>query len=277
MKNSIEQLTGVPRIRKRSNLSIYRNILWEFIKREIAVRYKGSYLGLLWTLLNPLFMLVVYTFVFGYIFKAKWNIPSHNKMTIAFILFSGLIPYNIFAEVFTRSPGLILNNVNYVKKVVFPLEILPLAVLGSALFHAMVSVFILVLGTGLLLGKVYWTVLLLPVVLLPIMFLSLGVGWFLASLGTFIRDISQLVNILVSAIMFLTPIFYPITSIPKEFLPIYMLNPITPVVDDMRRIIVWGQMPDWSGLFTGILISATIAIGGLIWFLKTKRAFADVL
>ena len=268
--------SGSQRVQRPKAL-IYRNLLLEFTKREIAIRYKGSYLGIIWSFLNPLFMLAVYTFVFGYIFKARWNLQSDSKLTFAFVLFSGLIPFNIFAEVFTRAPGLVINNANYVKKVVFPLEILPVAVLGSALFHALISVFILVLGVWLMLGTLHWTVIFLPLVLLPILFLSLGVGWFLASLGTFIRDISQLVNILVSAIMFLTPIFYPLSSVPKVFLQIYMLNPITPVVDNMRQIVIWGQMPDWTSLVLGILISLGIGFGGLIWFRKTKKAFADVM
>lgn len=261
----------------RSKALIYRNLLLEFTKREIAIRYKGSYLGIIWSFLNPLFMLAVYTFVFGYIFKSKWNIQSDSQLTFAFVLFSGLIPYNIFAEVFTRAPGLVINNANYVKKVVFPLEILPVAILGSALFHALIGVIILVTGVWLILGTLHWTIIYLPLVLLPILFLSLGVGWFLASLGTFIRDISQLVNILVSAIMFLTPIFYPLSSVPKVFLPIYMINPITPVVDNMRKIVIWGQMPDWSSLLIGILVSFGLSLGGLAWFRKTKKAFADVM
>lgn len=277
MQSSTDPTRSVTHRVQRTKALIYRNLLLEFTKREIAIRYKGSYLGILWSFLNPLFMLAVYTFVFGYIFKSKWNLQSDGQMTFAFILFSGLIPYNIFAEVFTRAPGLVINNANYVKKVVFPLEILPVAVLGSALFHACISSIILVLGVWLMLGKLYWTVIFLPLVLLPILFLSLGVGWFLSSLGTFIRDISQLVNILVSAIMFLTPIFYPLSSVPKVFLPLYMLNPLTPVVDNIRQIIIWGQMPDWTSLFLGILISLFIGFGGLIWFRKTKKAFADIM
>ncbi|MCF8567859.1 ABC transporter permease [Alicyclobacillus tolerans] len=263
----------------KSNLSIllYRNISLEFIKRDISMQYKGSYLGFFWSFLNPLFMLVIYTFVFGFVFKQKWNIPSSNQMMVAFILFSGLIPFNLFSGVFARAPGLIINNANYVKKVVFPLEIFPIMAMGTSVFNALISYLILVIGVLIFLGKLYWTMLLFPIVLIPIILLSIGLGWFISSLGVFLRDIGQIINIMVSAIMFLTPIFYPLSSIPKPFLPLYNLNPIAPVVDNMRTIVIWGQTPDWNTYFVDLTISSLIALAGFWWFQKTKKGFSDVL
>ncbi|KJS15155.1 MAG: sugar ABC transporter permease [Peptococcaceae bacterium BRH_c4b] len=255
----------------------YRELIKQFAKRDVIVRYKGSYLGMLWTFLYPLFMLMVYSFVFSVIFKSRWGTEVNNKLEFALILFCGLTTYNLFAECVTRAPGLILSNVNYVKKVVFPLEILPLVVAGSALVQAVISLLILVVGLIAVMGVFHWTIVFLPLVLLPLLLLILGFGWFLSSLGVYLRDIGQVVGIVVQALMFLSPIFYPVSVIPVELRPIYYLNPMSYVVEDMRRVIIWGQMPDWKWLVIGTIASALVAILGYVWFQKTRKGFADVL
>lgn len=259
------------------NLWRYRELIKQFTKREVIGRYRGSYLGIMWSFITPLFMLLVYTFVFSIVFQARWGVENGSKIEFALILFCGLTTFNLFAECINRAPGLILSNINFVKKVVFPLEILPVVAVGSALVHAMISFLILIIGLIILLGVVNWTLIFLPLVLLPLLLFTLGLGWFLASLGVYLRDIGQVVGVVTQALMFLSPIFYPISVIPEEFRPIYYLNPISYVVEDMRRITIWGQMPDWNWLITGILLSSLVAILGHAWFQKTRKGFADVL
>jgi lipopolysaccharide transport system permease protein len=255
----------------------HRELIQQFTKREILMRYRGSYLGMIWTFVNPLLMLVIYTFVFSVVFNAKWGLENQSKTEFAMVLFCGLIGFNIFAEVISRAPSLILNNTNYVKKVVFPLEILPIVAIGSSLFHFLISFVVLLSGLILLLGVFHWTLIFLPLVLLPLLLLSLGLGWILSSLGVFLRDIGQFIGIFVTAVMFLSPIFYPISSIPKELQYLYLFNPISYIVEDMRRIIIWGQYPNWNWLIWGSLIGITLSFIGYIWFQKTKKAFPDVM
>lgn len=254
-----------------------RQLISQFTKRDIISRYRGSYLGVLWSFLTPLFMLIVYTFVFSVVFKARWGTDGGSKTEFALILFSGLITFNIFSEVVSRAPGLIINNVNYVKKVVFPLEILPIVTLVSALFNAAISLLILIIGLAVLMGVFNWTIIFLPLVLCPLLLLSLGLSWFLASLGVFLRDISQIIGVVIQILMFLTPIFYPATAIPTDFRTLLYLNPLSYVIEDMRRILVWGQFPEWGWLLWGTLLSAIVAILGYTWFQRTRGGFSDVL
>ncbi|MES0857698.1 ABC transporter permease [Geobacillus sp. G4] len=260
------------------SLFLHRSLIMQFIKREVRSRYQGSYLGIVWSFITPLMMLMIYTFVFSVVFKARWGTSAgDNKVEFALLLFSGLIVFNIFSEVVSRAPMLITGNVNYVKKVVFPLEILPIVILGSSLFHLGINIVILIIAILIFTGKIYWTVILLPLVLLPICLFTLGLGWFLASLGVYIRDIGQVMSVVISALMFLSPIFYPISAIPKELQFLYYLNPISYVVEDMRRVMVWGQLPHWNWLIIGTLLGLIIAMLGFIWFKKTRGGFADVL
>lgn len=259
------------------NLWRYRDLIKQLIKREVVGRYKGSYLGIMWSFITPLLMLCVFTFVFSEIFHSRWNVETDNKLEFALILFCGLTAFNLFAECISRAPVLIINSTNYVKKVVFPLEILPVVTIGSALVHAAISFLILSVGLALILGVINWTLIFLPLVLLPLLFLILGLSWFLSSIGVYFRDIGQVIGVFIQALMFLSPIFYPVSVIPKEFRPIYEWNPISYVVEDMRRIMIWGQMPDWNWLMSGTLIGIFVAILGHIWFQKTRKGFADVL
>lgn len=254
-----------------------RELIKQFVKREVSSRYRGSYLGLLWSFINPLVMLGVYSFIFSVVFEVKWGTGTGSKIEFALVLFCGLTTFNIFAEVVSRAPGLIVANVNYVKKVVFPLEILPVAALGSALVQAAINLSLLVIAALVFAGIFHWTMILFPLVLLPLLLLLLGMGWFLASLGAFLRDIGHVISIAVQVLMFMTPIFYPITAVPQALRWIFDVSPIYHVVDDMRRIFIWGQLPDWRWLILNILLSSLIAVLGYIWFEKTRGGFADVL
>ena len=235
-------------------------------------------MGLLWSFLNPLFLLAVFTFVFSVVFKARWGLgEDETKIQFAIVLFAGLIVHGLFSEVLNRAPGLILSNVNFVKKVVFPLEILPGIVMGAALFHSLVSVCVL-LGVFLVIkGFLHWTILFAPIVLLPLVVFTLGIAWLLASLGVFLRDVGQTINIVTMVMMFLSPVFYPITALPEVYRPWILCNPLTFIIEQTREVLVWGHQPNWIGLAIYGLISIVIAWLGYSWFQQTRKGFADVL
>jgi lipopolysaccharide transport system permease protein len=259
------------------NLWFQRELILQLSKREIMGRYRGTYLGVLWSFLTPLLMLTVFTFVFGVIFKARWGLEEEGRLDFAFFLFSGLIVFNVLAECMNRAPVLILGQLQYVKKVRFPLEILPLTVLLSAAAHAVVSFIILILALFLFRGVLNWTILLAPLVLAPLLFLCLGIGWFLASIGVFFRDISHVISVATMATLFLSPIFYPLTMIPEWLRPFYRLNPLTLIIENTRAVLIWGQLPNWNHLMTGLVTTSLAALFGYAWFQRTRGGFADVL
>jgi lipopolysaccharide transport system permease protein len=247
-------------------------------KREVLSRYRGSVLGLAWSFFNPLLMLVIYTFVFSGIFKARWEGGGEeSKVNFAIFLFVGLIIHGLFAECLNRAPGLILSNVNYVKKVVFPLEILAWVALGSALFHATISLVVMLAAKWAFGHALSWTILLVPVVFIPLMLGTIGLTWFLASIGVYLRDVDQTISIITTALLFLSPVFYPVSALPENYRIVIWLNPLTFVIEQARRILIWGELPDWSGLAVYTLASVTVAWLGFWWFQKTRRGFADVV
>lgn len=255
----------------------HRQLVLAMTKREILGRYRGSVLGLFWTLLNPLIMLTVYTFVFSVVFNARWGGASGSRLEFALVLFAGLMIFNLFAECVARAPTLILTHVNYVKKVVFPLEVLPFVNLGVALFHMFVSLAVWVLFYGIFLGWPPVTVIVFPFVLLPLLFLILGFSWFLASIGVYLRDMAQIVSVAITMLMFLSPIFYPLSALPESYQPLLLLNPLTPVIEMARDTLIWGKIPDlWLmvAYYTGSLLVCWL---GFVWFQKTRKGFADVL
>lgn len=255
-----------------------RDLIRQFTRREIVGRYKGSVLGLLWSFVNPLVLLLIYTFVFGLIFQARWPGAADGDLSsFALLIFCGMTAFSVFSESVTRAAGLIVGVPNYVKKVVFPLEILPVCLLGSALFHGGVSLLILLLANLLLNGALPWTVVLLPLVALPLVFLSLGMAWFLASVGVFLRDTSYAIAPIMQVLFFATPIFYPIEAIPPVLRPLLAINPLAAVAENFRRVLLWGQAPDWPALAGWTLASAAVMLAGYAWFMQTKRAFADVI
>jgi lipopolysaccharide transport system permease protein len=246
--------------------------------REVMGRYQGSALGLAWSFFNPVFMLTVYTFVFSVVFKSRWGVGGNESKTqFAVVLFVGMIVHGLFAEVLNRAPSLILSNVNYVKKVVFPLEILPVVAMGAALFHSLISLGVLLVAFALFNGYLHWTAIFTPLVLLPLVILILGLAWMLASLGVFLRDVGQTIGLITMVMMFLSPVFYPVTALPEKFRPWLMANPLTFIIEQAREVLIWGHLPNWVGL--GLYTSASILVAwtGYIWFQKTRKGFADVL
>jgi len=254
-----------------------RDLIWQMTRREVVGRYRGSVLGLFWSFFNPVLMLTIYTFVFSVVFKARWGEGGESKFEFALILFAGLIVYNLFAECVNRAPSLILSNVNYVKKVVFPLEILPLATLGAALFHFIVSLGVLLLFYILVASSLNWTIIFVPLILVPLLLMTLGISWFLASLGVFLRDVAHTVGLLTSVLMFLSPIFYPIAALPEKYRVFLYMNPLTFIIEQMRNALIWGKGPSWLGLSVMTAGSVLIALLGAAWFQKTRKGFADVL
>lgn len=258
-----------------------RMLIVQMSRREVVGRYKGSVMGLLWSFLNPLFMLAVYTFFFAVVFKSRWGtVPNggeESKTLFAVLLFVGMIVHGLFAEVLNRAPSLILGNVNYVKKVVFPLEILPVISMGSALFHSVVSLVVLLLVFVAFNHFLHWTVIFLPFIFLPLIILTMGLAWMLASLGVFVRDVGQTIGLAMTVMMFLSPVFYPITSLPERLRPWMLANPLTFIIEQARAVLIWGQMPNWSGLLLYTGLATIVAWLGFAWFQKTRKGFADVL
>jgi lipopolysaccharide transport system permease protein len=256
----------------------YRDLIRQLTWREVVGRYKGSFVGLGWSFIQPLIMLCVYTFVFSVIFKVRWGVESdEGRAAFALALFIGLITFSVFSEMVNSAPSLVLCNANYVKKVVFPLEILPLVRLFSTLINAVFSLVVLFAGILIINHFIHWTALLLPLVWVPMMLFTLGCGYFLASLGVFVRDIGTVIGVLTTMLFFLTPIFYPISAVPEPFRIFCRINPIAIFVEDARRVVLWGLSPDWPWFFLGVALSAAVLIFGFVWFMKSKKAFADVL
>ena len=259
--------------------SLWRNreLILASAKREILGRYRGSVLGLLWSFFNPIFMLAVYTAVLSVVVKARWSGGSESKPEHALVLFAGLIVFNLFAECINRAPALILANPNYVKKVVFPLETLTFVSLLSALYHALISLGVWLAAYVILFGVPHASALYLPFVVMPFALFILGLSWILASLGVYLRDVSQFIGVITSVLMFLSPIFYPISALPESYQHLLYLNPLTPVIEMVRDVLYWGKMPDFLLLALYWLVTGIIAWLGFAWFQKTRKGFADVL
>lgn len=253
----------------------------QLIKREIVGRYRGSFLGLLWSFINPILMLAIYTFIFGVVFKIRLDQETSayydDKFAFALLLFAGLIIFNLFSECISRAPTLILTNVNYVKKIIFPLEILPLVTLGSALFHAGIS-FLVLLGFLLIIDhSIHWTLIYVPIIVFPLLLLIMGLSWLLASIGVFVRDIGQFIGLVLTILLFMSPIFYPASALPESVRDYLFLNPLTFIIEQTRGVILFGHLPDWIGLIIYYTIALLSAWTGLAWFEKTRKGFADVL
>ena len=259
--------------------SLWRNrsLISVSIKREVLGRYRGSFLGIFWSLFNPVFMLAVYTFVFSVVFRARWGAGSDSKTEFALVLFAGLMVFNLFAECINRAPGIILTNTNYVKRVVYPLEILPWVTLGSALFHAAISLIVWLGAYIIFFGVPHLTVLYIPLILFPFVLFIMGISWALASLGVFLRDVSQLIGMVTTALMFLSPIFYPITALPENYRSYLYMSPLTPVIEQIRDALYWGKAPDFAMLGIYLIAMSLVAWLGFAWFQKTRKGFADVL
>jgi lipopolysaccharide transport system permease protein len=259
------------------SLRTHRHIVSQMAKRDMIERYRGSVFGFLWSLFNPLLMLAVYTFVFSVVFKSQWPGSTGGSPEYAVNAFAGLIVFTIFSESVARAPTLVVGNANLVKKVVFPLEVLPWVTLASSLFHALVSYLVLLAFVLAIQHTVHATALLFPLVIVPVIFLALGISWFLASIGVFFRDTSHTVALLVAVMMFFSPIFYPLSAVPKDLVWLFKFNPLVLPIDAGRSVAILGVVPDVGDYLILLVASVAIAWAGLWWFVRTKHTFADVL
>ena len=266
------------KVRFPTSIWQHRELIWRLSEREIKGRYRGSILGLSWSFMQPLTMLAVYTLVFSQVFKARWGTGEDvGPLAFAVNLFAGLIVFNLFSECLNRAPGLILANPNYVKKVVFPLEVLAPVAAATAGFHALTSLLVLVIFEIAAYGRIPLSFLWIPVVWTPFLLGTLGITWILSALGVFVRDIGQLVGVVVSMLMFLSPIFFPLSAMPARWLPILQLNPLAHVIEETRSVTVLGHAP--SMIFVLVGITSTLVICEICYrvFLRAKPAFADVI
>lgn len=254
----------------------YRHLLKQLVIRDISGRYKGSIFGKAWAFFYPLMNLCLYGIVFGIILKPRW--PNvEDPIQFSLILFTGLLVFNFFSECITRSPSLIISNANYVKKVVFPIEILPLVSIGSALFHMLLGFLAWVIISFYFGAKFTLCILYFPLIIAPLILLTAGISWFLAAVGVFIRDINQVLSLMVQCFLYLGPILYPREVLPENIRWFMLLNPITIPVEQLHNLLNFGIHPDFLSLTEYGLFSVIICILGRIFFDLTKRDFADVI
>jgi ABC-type polysaccharide/polyol phosphate export systems, permease component len=260
-----------------SALGAYRSLTIELAKRDVLGRYRGASFGLLWSLISPFLMLMVYSFAFGFVMKSRWPQGEHEHAHYSVILFVGLIVHGFFAECLNRSPVLITSNANFVKRVIFPLEVLPWPMVASALFHTLMNFVVFLLLHAVLDHTLAWTTIFLPLVLLPLVLLTLGVSWFLAAIGVYLRDVGQITGVLATAMLFLSTAMFPIDALPLQYRWLLIANPLTFIIDQARAVALWGQLPDWVGLgiYTGCALVVVYLGYGV--FRLTRRGFADVI
>lgn len=256
------------------------SLAWEMAKREVFARYKGSVIGLAWSFFYPVLMLGVYTFVFGVIFRSRWSTTAgETSLTseFALILFSGLVVYGFFSECLNKAPALITVNVQFVKKVVFPLEVLPLSAALAALFHMLVSLLVLLVAMLVLKGSIPVTAVAFPLVVAPLIFATLGLTWFFSALGVYLRDLSQIMPLATTMLLFLSPVFYPITAVPASFRKVVAFNPITGVMDGVRDTLIFGVWPNYNLLLWQFVVGLLLMFCGLAVFQYVRKGFADVI
>jgi lipopolysaccharide transport system permease protein len=256
----------------------HRSLIYQMAKREVEGRYRGSSLGILWSLALPMLMLTVYSFVFSVIFASRWpGSAEGSKLQFAVILFAGMIVFGVFSECVQRAPNLVVSQPNFVKKVVFPLETMAWSTVCAALFHAGISLAVLIVLLALTQGGIPVTALLLPLVLLPLLCLTLGLTRFFSALGVYVRDVGQVLGVAVTALMFLSPLFYPAAALPADFRWLATINPIAFSIEQARDVLIFGRQPHWRALFIYLIAGVATMWVGFAWFQKTRRGFADVL
>ncbi len=259
------------------NLYGHRELIIQFTKREVEGRYKGTYLGLLWSLLNPLLTLAVYTFAFAVIMKARFEGSQGGRLDFALNMFCGLIVFGIFRELVSRAPRMMVESSNFVKRIVFPLEIIPPAILCSSVIFSLFSLCILLPAVLLVQHTVSQTIYQFPLILLPLCAMTLGLSWLLASLGVFLRDMGHFVGVATQLLFFGSPIIYPLSAVPERFQLIMRLNPLSTFLENSRRTLIHGEPLEWGWWLVTLIVSLVVLQIGYAWFMRSKTAFADVV
>lgn len=267
--------TGIGSLAK--SLHTHRELIWNLTKRNVVGRYRGSVLGLLWSFFNPVLMLIIYTFAFSVVFQAKWGLEDEGHLDFALILFASLTVFNLFGDVLREAPHLIIQNPNFVKKVIFPLEILPVVSLLGAFVQALISLGIFLVVYGIAHSSLPKTLFYLPLVILPLGLISLGCSYFLSSMGVYFRDIGHFMGHLVMVLMFTSPVFFSMDRMPGLVRMIMVLNPVAYLLENARKVMIFGMEPDWWLLGAYSLVGFLGTVFGYWWFQKTRKGFADVL
>ena len=254
-----------------------RDLVRQMTERDARVRYRGSAGGLLWVAIHPLLMLAVYTLFFTEVFPTRWQGEAGSRGDFALILFVGLLLHGLVAEALTRSPSLVAGSPNFVKKVVFPLDILPVVSIANALFHLAIGFVIWFVFHLVVRGLPPPTALWLPLVVLPLAFVALGLAWGLASLGVYVRDIGQVMPALATVLLFASPVFYPLEAVRPPLRTLVLASPLTVPLEAARRVLIEGRTPDFMALGIYALVAITVAYAGFVWFQGTRKGFADVV
>jgi lipopolysaccharide transport system permease protein len=258
--------------------SMWRNrgLIRTLVRRDILSRYTGSFGGAFWTLLNPLIMMLTYFFVFGIVMQSKFpNDPSTTGFALYFL--AGMLPWLAFSEAVGRAPFIMVEHRNFIKKLVFPVETLPVNVVAAGLVTEFFGMILFALALLAIRGRVPWTVVYLPLVIVPQILLTAGLAWFLAALGVFVRDLGQVIGYLLTVTMFITPIFYSEQGLPKFAASVQKVNPIFTLVHSYRAVLLDGSAPNWTSLAWLALASALVFLLGHAWFYKLRKSFADLI
>lgn len=275
-------MTPAPSLLKRmarpfAALADHRSLTVELARRDILGRYRGASFGLLWSLISPFLMLMIYTFAFGTVMGGRWPQVEEGDTSFSIILFAALIVHGFFSECLVKSPTLITANPNFVKRVIFPIDILPWPLVLSALFHTCTTLLVFLVLRLVMDGQVAWTTVFFPLVMLPLVVLCLAMSWFLAALGVYLRDITQVTPLLSLALLFLSTAMMPLSSVPQDYRWIFMLNPLSFIIDQSRAVLLWGELPDWQGLGIYLAVALALVYAARYFFATTRRGFADVI
>ena len=259
--------------------ALYKNryLVKQLVKQDIRQRYQGSVLGILWSFIVPVLMLIIYTFVFSEVFQAKWDIDTSDKYQFAIVLFCGLCVFNFVGEVLNRSTILIASNTNYVKKVIFPLEILPVVITFSALFTCVVSFIILIVAKIILYRNVSPTLYMIVPMFIPLIILAVGLGLFISAISVYLKDVGNAISVIVTVLMYLSPVFFPLASVPESFRGVCEINPMTYIIENFRKVVIYGEMIEWKYYAISCVTSIIIYFVGKLVFMREKEGFADVL
>jgi len=276
MESPIRPRVALPRGIFITALS-HRSLIAELTRREIHGKYRGANFGMLWALISPFLMLAVYALAFGNILRSRWPQSEGGGSSFALILFVGLISHGFLGECISRAPQLVVANPNYVKRVVFPLEVLPWPMVLSALFHLFTSFLAFVILPLAVDHRFVWQVIFFPVTVAPLFILALGVSWWLAALGVFFRDIGQVTSVVVTALLFTSTAIMPLSAVSPKVRWLFRLNPLSFIIDQSREVALWGQFPEWWKLGLYGFFALVFAYLGYGIFMLTKRGFADVL